>query len=155
MEVSYCKKIESIIEMQAGEKVEDLVVFSQLEYLKLNYLLKLENFCSGNYSLEFPCLAQVVVDQCPNMKVFSQGVVRTPVLHQVQWTIFKADAEGRWEGNLNSTIQKLFEEEVRILLLSNFLFLNYTLSFQLKQLPWQHQTTNNQHPYPIISKYIC
>ncbi|KAJ4721023.1 Disease resistance protein [Melia azedarach] len=125
MEVSYCKKIESIIEMQAGEKVEDLVVFSQLEYLKLNYLLKLENFCSGNYSLEFPCLAQVVVDWCPNMKVFSQGVVRTPVLHQVQWTIFKADAEGRWEGNLNSTIQKLFEEEVgfrsfRSLTLSQF-----------------------------------
>ncbi|KAJ4721026.1 Disease resistance protein [Melia azedarach] len=109
MNIDNCKKMENIIGLQVGEEVgEDLVVFSQLEYLGLNRLHRLESFCLGNYTLEFPCLAQVFVRECPSMKIFSQGVVRTPMLHGVT----SMRNELCWEGNLNSTAHKLFEEMV-------------------------------------------
>ncbi|KDO58840.1 hypothetical protein CISIN_1g0469681mg, partial [Citrus sinensis] len=63
--------------------------------------------CLGNYTLEFPSLERVVVRQCPKMKIFSQGVVDTPKLNKVKLT---EGEEGCWEGNLNDTIQKLFNE---------------------------------------------
>lgn len=113
IEINYCKKIKHVIEMQVGEEVEDLVVFNHLEYLRLIYLPMLESFCLRNYTLEFPCLAQVLVNGSPKMKIFSQGVLRTPILHHVQLNTHDT-GEKRWEGNLNSTIQQIFEEMVCI-----------------------------------------
>ncbi|KAJ4721036.1 Disease resistance protein [Melia azedarach] len=104
MEICNCKKMENIIELHAGEEVEeDLVVFSNLEYLNLDCLSSLESFCLGNYTLEFPSLTRVFVIECLSMKIFSHAVVRTPMLHQVQLTTEEGD--GHWEGNLNLTIQ--------------------------------------------------
>ncbi|KAJ4721028.1 Disease resistance protein [Melia azedarach] len=125
MKIDNCKKMENIIGLQVGEEVEeDLLVFSQLEYLRLDRLHRLESFCLGNYTLEFPCLARVLVRECPSMKIFSQGVVRTSMLHGVK----SIGSEVRWEGNFNSTTQKLFEEMVafqsfRSLTLSQFPYL--------------------------------
>ena len=109
MNVTDCKMIQQIIQ-QVGEVEKDCIVFSQLKYLGLHCLSSLKSFCMGNKALEFPCLEQVIVEECPKMKIFSQGVLHTPKLRRLQLT--EEDDEGRWEGNLNSTIQKLFVEMV-------------------------------------------
>ncbi|KAH9689682.1 hypothetical protein KPL70_015594 [Citrus sinensis] len=109
MNVTDCKMIQQIIQ-QVGEVEKDCIVFSQLKYLGLHCLPSLKSFCMGNKALEFPCLEQVIVEECPKMKIFSQGVLHTPKLRRLQLT--EEDDEGRWEGNLNSTIQKLFVEMV-------------------------------------------
>ncbi|GAY66517.1 hypothetical protein CUMW_249360, partial [Citrus unshiu] len=83
----------------------------KLEYLGLDCLPSLTSFCLGNYALEFPSLEHVVVRQCPTMKIFSQGVVDAPKLNKVKPTEEEdGDDEGCWEGNLNDTKKKLFNE---------------------------------------------
>ncbi|KDO37342.1 hypothetical protein CISIN_1g0204561mg, partial [Citrus sinensis] len=59
------------------------------------------------------------------MKPFSQGIVSTPKLHEVQVTEKNEDELRHWEGNLNSTIQKCYEEmigfcDIEYLQLSDF-----------------------------------
>lgn len=103
--------MENIIKLQVGEEVKvDPIIFGQLEYLELDSLPRLESFLLGDYVLEFPFLEQVVLNGCPSMKTFSQGFLRTPNLNKLQLT--EEEKEEQWEGNLNSTIQKLFQEMV-------------------------------------------
>ncbi|KDO39465.1 hypothetical protein CISIN_1g0033281mg, partial [Citrus sinensis] len=118
-----------------GEEAKDCIVFRELEYLTLDCLPSLTSFSLGNYALEFPSLEHVVVRQCPTMKIFSQGGVDAPKLNKVKPTEEEDgdevdddddDEEGCWEGNLNDTIKKLFNEMVSInevLALSSKLFL--------------------------------
>ncbi|KAH9686973.1 Disease resistance protein [Citrus sinensis] len=135
MKIADCKMIEEIIQSQVGEEAKDCIVFRELEYLTLDCLPSLTSFSLGNYALEFPSLEHVVVRQCPTMKIFSQGVVDAPKLNKVKPTEEEDgdevdddddDEEGCWEGNLNDTIKKLFNEMVSInevLALSSKLFL--------------------------------
>ncbi|XP_052297537.1 disease resistance protein At4g27190-like isoform X1 [Citrus sinensis] len=112
MKIADCKMIEQIIQLQVGEEAKDCIVFKELEYLTLDCLPSLTSFCLGNYALEFPSLKQVVVRQYPKMKIFSQGVLDTPMLNKVNITEEEKDDDERcWEGNLNDTIKKkLFNE---------------------------------------------
>ncbi|KDO38682.1 hypothetical protein CISIN_1g014100mg [Citrus sinensis] len=111
MKIADCKMIEQIIQLQVGEEAKGCVVFEELGYLGLDCLPSLTSFCLGNYALEFPSLEHVVVRQCPTMKIFSQGVVDAPKLNKVKPTEEEdGDDEGCWEGNLNDTIKKLFNE---------------------------------------------
>ncbi|GAY69457.1 hypothetical protein CUMW_272160, partial [Citrus unshiu] len=116
MKIADCKRIEEIIQLQVGEEVKGCIVFERMNYLTLDCLPSLTSFCLGNYALEFPSLEQVVVRQCPKMKIFSQGVLDTPMLNKVNVTEEEKDDddEGCWEGNLNDTIKQLFNEIVSI-----------------------------------------
>lgn len=113
MNMTDCKMIEEVMQLQVGEEaMNDCIIFRQLEYLGLNCLPSLTGFYSGNCTLEFPSLEQVLVRQCPKMMIFSPGVLGTLKLNKVQLT--EADDQGCWEGNLNDTVQKLFSEMVGI-----------------------------------------
>ncbi|KAH9687056.1 AAA domain-containing protein [Citrus sinensis] len=112
MKIVDCKMIEEIIKSQVGIEAKHCIVFRKLKYLRLDCLPSLTSFSSSNYTLEFPFLKQVVVRQCPKMKIFSQGgLLHTPMLNKVQLTE-EDDDEGYWEGDLNNTIQKLYYKEV-------------------------------------------
>ncbi|KAL5807574.1 hypothetical protein ACOSQ3_030460 [Xanthoceras sorbifolium] len=110
LKITECKMIENIIAPGRVDEMEHRILFNQLIHLELHCLPRLTSFCSGNYTVEFPFLQQVVMRQCPNMKVFSEGALSTPRLHKIQIT--EAENEGIWEGGLNTTIQKIFEELV-------------------------------------------
>ncbi|KAH9753046.1 Disease resistance protein [Citrus sinensis] len=121
MTIADCKRIEEIIQSPVAEEAKDCIVFKELKYLGLDCLPSLTSFCLGNYALEFPSLKQVVVRECPKMMIFSQGVLDTPMLNKVNVTEEEKDDdeeddddEGCWEGNLNDTIKKLFNEMVSI-----------------------------------------
>ncbi|GAY68636.1 hypothetical protein CUMW_265670 [Citrus unshiu] len=120
-----------LVANQIQHLFEEKVAFPQLGNLRLSGLHKVQHLwkendesnkafanlerleiseCS-NYALEFPSLKQVVVRQCPKMKIFSQGLLDTPMLNKVNVTEEEDDDdEGCWEGNLNDTIKKLFNE---------------------------------------------
>lgn len=112
MQVIDCKMIEEIIHVR-DEVKKGCIIFSQLEYLRLTCLPSFTSFCLENYRLKFPSLEQVIVKECPKMEIFSRGDLITPKLKRLQLTELQ-DIEERWEGSLNSTIQKLFEEMVCI-----------------------------------------
>ncbi|KAK8633716.1 hypothetical protein V6N13_014555 [Hibiscus sabdariffa] len=104
MSVKDCQMIEEIIASTTDE-VTDVIVFNQLESLELDSLPCLSRFCSGNYALVFPMLEEVIIGQCPKMEFFTMGELTTPMLHGLQST--KGKYAGRWEGDLNATIQNL------------------------------------------------
>ncbi|KAH9687060.1 hypothetical protein KPL70_014631 [Citrus sinensis] len=113
LNVSYCEKIEEIIGHVGEEAKENRIAFNELKFLELDDLPRLTSFCLENYTLEFPSLERVFVTRCPNMKTFSQGIVSTPKLHEVQVSKKEEDELHHWEGNkLNSTIQKRYEEMI-------------------------------------------
>ncbi|GAY43945.1 hypothetical protein CUMW_078500 [Citrus unshiu] len=84
LNVRRCEKIEEIIGHVGEEAKENRIAFNELKLLVLDHLPRLTSFCLENYTLEFPSLERVSVTHCPNMKTFSQGIVSTPKLHEVQ-----------------------------------------------------------------------
>ncbi|XP_030957692.1 uncharacterized protein LOC115979771 [Quercus lobata] len=105
MSVSECDKITKVVVGEGGEASE-VITFTQLTYLKLDSLPKLASFCFGSYSFELPSLEEVIVRQCPEMKIFSRGALGTPKLKRVLAT---QEDEWHWKADLNTTIHWLWE----------------------------------------------
>ncbi|XVF30748.1 hypothetical protein REPUB_Repub16aG0085200 [Reevesia pubescens] len=108
MSITDCRMIEKIVSC-VGDEVKDEIVFTQLKYLKLICLPNLECFCLGSYPLVFPSLEELIVMQCPKMKIFSEGELSTPKLQKLQTA--GDEAKGHMEGSHNTTIQQLFKEQ--------------------------------------------
>ncbi|KAI4297520.1 hypothetical protein L6164_037407 [Bauhinia variegata] len=108
MSIEDCKMLQEIIATVDDQK-EHEITFSHLESLKLACLPNLSSFCSGNSNFYFPCLEIIIVTQCLKMEIFSQREPRTPRLQCIY-------PEGEdyifWEGDLNATIKKLYEDQV-------------------------------------------
>ncbi|XP_021831901.1 uncharacterized protein LOC110771855 isoform X2 [Prunus avium] len=68
-----CSAMEKIVgEVEGGgESIEDELTFPHLNYIILRNLPKLESFCSQAYTLKWPALEEVKVDECPKLKVFA------------------------------------------------------------------------------------
>ncbi|GLT36286.1 hypothetical protein SLA2020_106750 [Shorea laevis] len=92
------------------DEVKDGIVFTQLKSLQLRGLHRLTRFCSGNCSFDLLSLEEVIVMGCPKMQFFSMGKLVTPKLSSVKWT--DDEDNGRWEGDLNTTIRELFIQKV-------------------------------------------
>ena len=105
MSVSECERITKVVVGEEGEASE-VITFTQLTYLKLDSLPKLASFCFGSYSFELPSLEEVIVRQCPEMKIFSRGALGTPKLKRVLAT---QEDEWHWKADLNTTIHWLWE----------------------------------------------
>ncbi|XP_021283020.1 probable disease resistance protein At1g58602, partial [Herrania umbratica] len=88
------------------------IVFPRLKYLELSYLPTLASFCSRDQIFEFPALEKMVVTDCPKMKIFCQGDLSTPQLQKVILRKYEDEEKGWWEGDLNTTIERMFEERV-------------------------------------------
>ncbi|KAL6325121.1 hypothetical protein AAG906_022688 [Vitis piasezkii] len=90
-------------------------------------LVQLKIFKIGVYTLSFPVLERVVVEECPKMKIFSQGLPVTPRLDRVE----VGNNKEHWKDDLNTTIHLLFNMAIVILRLWNWELLqqcNYTMS---------------------------
>ncbi|XP_039010179.1 uncharacterized protein LOC120138852 [Hibiscus syriacus] len=107
--VIYCQMLKEIIASTTDELMNG-IVFSQLKSLELDRLPILSRFCTGNYTLVFPSLEEVIMRHCPKMELFTKGKLSTPKLHGLQST--KGEYVGLWEGDLNAVIQQLFVEKV-------------------------------------------
>ncbi|GKV47763.1 hypothetical protein SLEP1_g54629 [Rubroshorea leprosula] len=119
MSISECDMLKEIMAC-VDDEVKDGIVFSQLKYLQLCVLPRLASFCSGSCNFEFLSLEEVIVS-CPHMQIFSRGECSSPKkLQKVKLT--KDGDEEFWEGNLNSTIQKMFIEKVGYCGLENLKF---------------------------------
>nr|TKS14867.1 putative disease resistance protein [Populus alba] len=104
MSIKDCGMVTEIVANE-GEGIKDEIVFSKLETLVLHRLPSLTSFCSEKHSFDFPSLVEVTVEQCPEMKFFSNEALSTPKLRRVKLT--EEDKKGSWVGNLNTTIQQL------------------------------------------------
>nr|CAN62856.1 hypothetical protein VITISV_013426 [Vitis vinifera] len=97
--------LEELVDEESHAMALDKLREVQLHDLpELTHLSSLTSFCSGGCTFTFPSLDHLVVEECPKMKVFSQGFSTTPRLERVD----VANNEWHWEDDLNTTIQKLF-----------------------------------------------
>ncbi|XP_043814222.1 uncharacterized protein LOC110608107 [Manihot esculenta] len=108
MKIEECELIQEVIVAKVDEEEENEICFSRLKCLELQRLPSLSSFCSGNLTFSFPSMEEVIIVECPNMKIFAQEV-STPQLWRVQTGERKYEWE--WEGSLNNTIQALFKEK--------------------------------------------
>ncbi|KAL3729777.1 hypothetical protein ACJRO7_026850, partial [Eucalyptus globulus] len=110
------KKCEILTEVISDEDDGEghVVAFNQLKYMEFDRLTRLRCFSSGGYTLMFPLLEDIIVHRCPHMKFFFEGPIKAPKLERVQVGLnarYKAtEYQYFWKGNLNMTIQNMFEE---------------------------------------------
>ncbi|TYH00683.1 hypothetical protein ES288_A10G298700v1 [Gossypium darwinii] len=107
MRVKGCTKMTEIVAHEGD--YHQTIVAGKLKCLQLSELQSLTSFCPGSYTFNFPCLEEVVVERCPKLKIFSEGVLSTLQLQRVKQETF--DEKGRWTGDLNTTIQQLYMEK--------------------------------------------
>ena len=122
---------EVVINDKEGVEKEE-IVFHKLKTLELLNLDSLTSFCSANYTLKFPSLQDLSVIGCPKLKIFTTAESSTPPRVNVWYG--ESEDQQRWANNdLNTTIQQLHAEKVRIYILltishgkilQNLLFLN-------------------------------
>lgn len=109
LKVRDCDSLEEII--TGEEKVHISLI--NLKELMLECLSCLHKFCSSNCFLKFPLLEVVIVRECPQMKIFSEENTSAPNLQKV--TIAENGEDWFWKGNLNDTINNMFEDKVRVI----------------------------------------
>ncbi|XP_031276815.1 uncharacterized protein LOC116135260 [Pistacia vera] len=104
MKICVCEMMTDVVPNE-GDVMEPEINFCRLKTLTLFALVSLTGFCSGNSTLKFPSLEELFVIECPNMNIFSRGVLSVPNLQEVQQS-WAADV-WCWDGDLNTTIQNL------------------------------------------------
>lgn len=109
LEISDCGTEEIISNDQGGVEVALGLVFPKLVSIKFFNLPELRCFCAGNHNLRFPWLNKLYVVECPAMETFSRGILRASILRKIYLT--QEGDQGYWEGDLNTTIRKLFKKD--------------------------------------------
>ncbi|MBA0575629.1 hypothetical protein Golob_024067, partial [Gossypium lobatum] len=107
MRVKYCTEMTEIVGNE-GDYHQTIVV-SKLKCLELINLQSLTSFCPGNYTFNFPCLEELIVEQCPRLKIFSEGVLSTPQLQRVKQSRYCE--KWSWTSDLNTTIRQRYTEK--------------------------------------------
>ena len=108
-----CKRMREIVTNEGEGEVGDEICFNQLNYLYLEDLPSLRSFHLGNRTIKFPSLEDLIVTGCPEMKIFSNGVLRMPKLKKVgldENDIWSKRRELLPEEDVNSAIKRFWEE---------------------------------------------
>ncbi|XP_039686071.1 uncharacterized protein [Medicago truncatula] len=106
LKIKDCNSLEEVV--NGVENVD--IAFISLQILNLECLPSLIKFSSSKCFMKFPLLEEVIVRECPQMKIFSEGNTSTPILQKVK--IAENNSEWLWKGNLNNTIYNMFENKV-------------------------------------------
>ncbi|KAB2063786.1 hypothetical protein ES319_A10G241400v1 [Gossypium barbadense] len=109
MRVENCIKMTEIVGNEGD--LHQTIVVSKLKCLQLSNLQSLTSFCPGSYTFNFPCLKELVVEWCPRLKIFSEGILSTPQLQRVKQSHYFE--KWSWTSDLNTTIQQLYIEKVQ------------------------------------------
>lgn len=106
--INSCESIKEIIKHENEDGCAEMV-FGRLKSIKLKSLPRLVRFYSGKATLQCSYLKIVMVVKCPSMKTFSEGVMKVPKFSGIQTS---KDSDLIFHEDLNTTIKKLFHEEV-------------------------------------------
>ena len=121
-----CKRMTEIVANEGSEaEAGNEIAFNNLKYLELYDLPSLTAFHLGNHIIKFPSLVEVIMFNCPKLKIFCSGDLRTPKLRVFMMEgeqILKKKGDGYvdlnttikeyWEAKLETCDQK-FAEKVR------------------------------------------
>ncbi|WJX17434.1 hypothetical protein P8452_07353 [Trifolium repens] len=106
LNISNCEKMLDVVKID-DEKAEEDIIFENLEIMEFISLSSLGSFCNGNQTFIFPSLLRFTVKECPQMEIFSSGVTVAPYLTEIE----VGEETIQWKGDINTTIQHLFQEK--------------------------------------------
>ncbi|KAL5575952.1 hypothetical protein UlMin_017651, partial [Ulmus minor] len=123
-----CKQLTEIITTSEEDETKGEIVFKKLKTLVLDDLPSLRRFYSGNTSIAFPKLTKLILCRCPELRSFSCGTINssqlTSIITQIDyelidklWRRYFEFYEGAkpkelvWEGDINTTVLKLWEND--------------------------------------------
>ncbi|GFZ19629.1 hypothetical protein Acr_28g0003340 [Actinidia rufa] len=112
LEVQRYEMVEVIVEDEKGEETVssiEKIVFPRLRGIGVTDLESLTCFCKGCYAVEYPCFDGMWITYCPKMEIFGHGAQMTP-LKKVH--LQEHEDEGIWKGDLNATVQHIFNQKV-------------------------------------------
>jgi hypothetical protein len=130
MSIYECKRMEEIVTKEEGGEAGDEICFNQLKNLSLVGLPTLRSFHLGNHTIKFPSLVDVYVSRCPELKIFSNGVLSMPKLKEVslwgnynrkRWPVLRQQLQEQdfntiikrfWEEDFDTSVGQLFTEKV-------------------------------------------
>ncbi|KAL5166952.1 putative disease resistance protein [Glycine soja] len=115
LKILYIEKCESIKEIVRKEDESDAseeMIFGRLTKLRLESLGRLVRFYSGDGTLQFSCLEEATIAECPNMNTFSEGFVNAPMFEGIK--TLREDSDLTFHHDLNSTIKMLFHQQVEM-----------------------------------------
>eukprot|EP00261_Vitis_vinifera_P026696 XP_010660237.2 PREDICTED: disease resistance protein At4g27190-like isoform X2 [Vitis vinifera] len=95
--------MEEVVANEGGEATDE-ITFYKLQHMELLYLPNLTSFSSGGYIFSFPSLEQMLVKECPKMKMFSSSLVTTLRLERIK----VGYDEWPCQDDLNTTIHNSF-----------------------------------------------
>ena len=122
-----CKRMREIVTNEGEGEAGDEICFNQLKYLPLYDLPTLGSFFHlGNRTIKFPSLGSLYVVRCPELKIFSDGVLSMQKLMNVyledywlgyQGSLFPVEdvntfIKRRWEKNNDPCLRQLFSQKV-------------------------------------------
>ncbi|KAL4029053.1 hypothetical protein IC575_012274 [Cucumis melo] len=134
LRIHECKRMSSVIEGGSTEEDgnDEIIVFNNLQHLSIFNCSNLTSFYCGRCIIKFPCLRKVYIWDCPEMKVFSLGIVSTPRLKYKNFYLKNDYDDERchpkypkdmlvedmnvitreyWEDNVDTRIPNLFAEQ--------------------------------------------
>lgn len=115
-----CKRMSTVIEGGA-EDGNDEIVFNTLRSLHIISVSKLTSFHSGRSIIKFLRLSYVGIRRCPEMKVFSLGIVSTPRLKPKHFWVTNVhhnprylpkDPKQRMVEDMNVIIREYWENDI-------------------------------------------
>ncbi|KAM3734366.1 hypothetical protein ACB098_10G010100 [Castanea mollissima] len=124
--ISRCKRMIEIVTNEGEGEAGDEICFNQLNHLWLIDLPSLRSFHLGNRTIKFPSLGFLQVIGCPEMKIFSNGILSMPKLKRPRLgenleqscnrkLLPEEDVNSaikrNWEENYDTCVQQLFTEK--------------------------------------------
>ena len=123
-----CKRMREIVTNEGEGEAGDEICFNQLKYLSLYDLPTLGSFFHlGNRTIKFPSLESLYVVRCPELKIFSDGVLSMQKLERVRldgnyWSAYQRGLfpvedvntfiKRCWEKNNDPCLRQLFTQKV-------------------------------------------
>ncbi|KAL5166939.1 putative disease resistance protein [Glycine soja] len=108
--IEKCESIKEIVRKEDESDVSEEMIFGRLTKLRLESLGRLVRFYSGDGTLQFSCLEEATIAECPNMNSFSEGFVNAPMFEGIKTS--REDSDLTFHHDLNYTIKMLFHQQV-------------------------------------------
>ncbi|KAL5166946.1 putative disease resistance protein [Glycine soja] len=108
--IEKCESIKEIVRKEDESDASEEIIFGRLTKLRLESLGRLVRFYSGDGTLQFSCLEEATIAECPNMNTFSEGFVNAPMFEGIKTST--EDSDLKFRHDLNSTIKMLFHQQV-------------------------------------------
>lgn len=96
MKVIVVKEEDDGVEKTTKASFSKVVVFTHLKRIKLEYLPELVGFFLGTNEFRWPSLDNLMIKDCPQMKVFTAGGSKAPQPNYVETSLGKYNPRGSW-----------------------------------------------------------